>query len=66
MYVVNRGPSKRVYMPQVDGVRAFAVAAVLAHHFSDNSAPFLGNAGVKLFFVLSGFLVTGDSLAREA
>lgn len=50
------------YMPQLDGLRAFAVGAVLIHHFFQ--PPRFGGVdfallGVWLFFVLSGFLITG-------
>lgn len=48
-------------MPQLDGLRAVAVACVLAYHFIpgvDRYAP-LGSMGVRLFFVISGFLITG-------
>src|SRR6516164_9017523 len=50
------------YMPQLDGLRAFAVGAVLIHHFFQ--PPRVGGVdfallGVWLFFVLSGFLITG-------
>jgi peptidoglycan/LPS O-acetylase OafA/YrhL len=49
------------YMPQLDGVRGLAVLAVLYSHFL---APYqftlpLGRTGVMVFFVLSGFLITG-------
>ncbi|HZP59182.1 MAG TPA: acyltransferase [Opitutaceae bacterium] len=47
---------------QLDALRAFAVFAVLLTHFSptlQNLLPGLGFAGVRLFFVLSGFLITG-------
>src|SRR5436309_834307 len=53
-------------MPQLDGVRALAVLAVLVHHYLsaawpvlDRAGTSLGFLGVKLFFVLSGFLITG-------
>jgi peptidoglycan/LPS O-acetylase OafA/YrhL len=49
-------------MPQLDGLRAVAVGAVLIHHFFQ--PPRVGGVdfallGVWLFFVLSGFLITG-------
>ena len=49
-------------MPQLDSLRALAVFAVFATHFTaidQGSRPefALGNLGVKLFFVLSGFLI---------
>ena len=51
-------------MPQLDGLRAFAVLAVLVHHLLvplphfETGIPW-GLVGVRLFFVLSGFLITG-------
>lgn len=52
------------YMVQLDGLRAFAVFGVLIHHFLPgeialNAKLQLGPLGVRLFFVLSGFLITG-------
>ncbi|GJL49512.1 MAG: acyltransferase [Nitrospirales bacterium] len=48
------------YMLQLDSLRAFAVLAVLIHHFYPVSESMgLGYYGVRLFFVLSGFLITG-------
>ncbi len=51
-------------MPQLDGLRALAVIAVLwSHSVPDAYVYFLnthvGYAGVQLFFVLSGFLISG-------
>jgi peptidoglycan/LPS O-acetylase OafA/YrhL len=45
------------YMPGLDGVRAFAVLAVMAYHGGLTFLP-AGFFGVDAFFVLSGFLIT--------
>jgi peptidoglycan/LPS O-acetylase OafA/YrhL len=45
------------YVPALDGVRALAVAAVVAYHLGFGWASG-GYLGVDLFFVLSGFLIT--------
>jgi peptidoglycan/LPS O-acetylase OafA/YrhL len=49
-------------MPQLDGLRALAVLAVIYTHYLPEPlwpfGVFWGGAGVKLFFVLSGFLIT--------
>lgn len=50
------------HMPQLDGLRALAVAGVLLHHTSGihaYAAGLAGRGGVWLFFCLSGFLITG-------
>ena len=51
------------YWPQIDGLRAVAIGLVVAFHAG---LPWLagGFVGVDVFFVLSGFLITG-LLARE-
>ena len=52
-------------MTQLDALRAIAVTAVLAHHYLklDAAGTFSvigpGVLGVRLFFVISGFLITG-------
>ena len=50
--------SKARYVPALDGLRAFAVLAVIAYHMKMNWAPG-GLLGVTMFFVLSGYLITG-------
>jgi peptidoglycan/LPS O-acetylase OafA/YrhL len=49
------------HMPQLDGLRAFAAAMVVCYHFYRpiRSYVHLGGIGVRVFFVLSGFLITG-------
>lgn len=49
-------------LPALDGVRALAIALVVVGHFI--GIPGLGVAGVTLFFVLSGFLITRLLLAE--
>jgi peptidoglycan/LPS O-acetylase OafA/YrhL len=45
------------YMPGLDGLRAFAVLAVIAYHLGFGWAPG-GLLGVAVFFTLSGYLIT--------
>ncbi len=45
------------YMPALDGLRALAVAGVVAYHYNFHWANG-GYLGVDFFFVLSGFLIT--------
>ena len=47
------------YFPHVDGLRALAVLAVIAYHLHPSLLPG-GFAGVDLFFVISGFVVTAS------
>jgi peptidoglycan/LPS O-acetylase OafA/YrhL len=68
----NANASKTGYMRQLDGIRAVAIFAVLIPHFTGMEVFVARIAhwqrmGVILFFVLSGFLITGILLnSREA
>lgn len=62
-------PRDEAYFPQLDGVRAIAVALVLVQHWITNPlnvpAPF-GFLGVTIFFVLSGYLISRILIAARA
>jgi peptidoglycan/LPS O-acetylase OafA/YrhL len=67
---VKSGAAPDVKYPQLDGVRAVAMCLVFYTHFAPARWRFefpFGSAGVTLFFVLSGFLITGILIdARES
>lgn len=56
--------SVRRYQPALDGVRALAIAGVVAQHLHLAHAP-AGALGVDVFFVLSGYLITGLLVAER-
>jgi peptidoglycan/LPS O-acetylase OafA/YrhL len=66
-------PAHPPFIPALDGIRAFAVMAVVVYHRRvcfDNTwfAPIshCGWVGVDVFFVLSGFLITRNLFSTKA
>ncbi|WP_263382740.1 acyltransferase family protein [Granulicella arctica] len=63
-YKLRQSPMEmpqRSYYPGLDGLRAIAVVMVFLHHYVSRYFSIFGWGwtGVDLFFVLSGFLITG-------
>jgi peptidoglycan/LPS O-acetylase OafA/YrhL len=73
------GGLNKIYFPNLNGIRFFAAFLVIIHHVEQLKSFFglqniwgkssfisiIGPLGVKLFFVLSGFLITFLLLAEE-
>ena len=57
-------PTSLVYRPELDGIRGLAILLVIAQHINLPSTTLAGMVGVNLFFVLSGYLITGILLAE--
>jgi peptidoglycan/LPS O-acetylase OafA/YrhL len=56
--------TKKNYRHELDGLRALAVISVIINHF-DKSLLASGYLGVDIFFVLSGFVITGSLTNRK-
>jgi peptidoglycan/LPS O-acetylase OafA/YrhL len=59
----SEAPHERGFRPDIQGLRALAVGMVVVYHLYPSLLPG-GFAGVDVFFVISGFLITGH-LLRE-
>ena len=53
------------YRPEIDGLRAFAVVAVIVNHFNKDILPG-GYLGVDIFFVISGYVITSSLFGRPS
>lgn len=54
---IGVGGARPGYHPEIDGMRAVAVWAVITYHFSEQLLP-VGFLGVDIFFVISGYVIT--------
>lgn len=50
--------------PRIEGLRGFAILLVVVHHLSDHGLHNWGALGVSIFFVISGYVITG-SISRQ-
>lgn len=53
------------HRPEIDGLRAFAVIAVIINHFNKHMLPG-GYLGVDIFFVISGYVITSSLYGRPS
>ena len=53
------------YRPEIDGLRAFAITAVIINHFNKEIFP-NGYLGVDIFFVLSGYVICSSISRRKS
>ena len=58
-------PKTSRYRPEIDGLRAFAVVAVIINHFNKDVLPG-GYLGVDIFFVISGYVITSSLFGRPS
>ena len=63
--IKNKLSTKGHYRPEIDGLRAFAVVAVIINHFNKEILP-NGYLGVDIFFVISGFVITSSLFQRPS
>ena len=63
--IQNKLSTKGRYRPEIDGLRAFAVIAVIINHFNKDILPG-GYLGVDIFFVISGFVITSSLYQRPS
>ena len=62
--MINKNKNSN-YRSEIDGIRAFAVIAVIINHFNKELLP-SGYLGVDIFFVISGYVITSSLDIRES
>jgi peptidoglycan/LPS O-acetylase OafA/YrhL len=58
-------PQSSAYRPEIDGLRALAVVAVIINHMNQDLLP-SGYLGVDIFFVISGYVITSSLLRKNS
>ncbi len=61
----NQYDKQGKYRSEIDGLRAFAVIAVIINHFNKDFLP-SGYLGVDIFFVISGYVITSSLSFRKS
>ena len=64
-YSAESPSPKSNYRPEIDGLRALAVVAVIINHFNKDWLP-SGYLGVDIFFVISGYVITSSLSGRKS
>ena len=62
---LNTKLEKESYRPDIDGIRAIAIIAVIINHTDKLILPG-GYLGVDIFFVISGFVITSSLYRRKS
>ena len=60
----SMGSRSSTYRPEIDGLRAIAVVAVIINHLNKSWLPG-GFLGVDVFFVISGYVITASIAGRR-
>ncbi len=64
-FTQNKSTIKSLYRPEINGLKAFAIVAVIINHFNKEILP-NGYLGIDIFFVISGFVITSSLYQRPS